>query len=234
MLIQYLNKLAHKKIILASASPRRQELLKNIGLKFEVEVSTFDEKLPHSQFKSGAEYAMETARHKALEVSERVPCADLVIGADTVVEHAGRILEKPNDACEAAQVLKSLSGDMHEVHTGVVLVLPRRLAVVTTESLSEGEGPGASATSIQLPKPLVVSFVTTTCVTFDLLDDATVAAYVASGEPFGKAGSYGIQGAAGSFVKSINGCSFNVMGFPIHDFTVEVVKLVNSGILALE
>ncbi|GAX78900.1 hypothetical protein CEUSTIGMA_g6339.t1 [Chlamydomonas eustigma] len=234
MLVQYLPRLLNKKIVLASASPRRQELLRNIGLKFEVEVSSFDEKLPHDQFKSGAEYAMETARHKALEVSEKVPYADLVIGADTVVEHAGRILEKPSDASEAEEVLKSLSGAMHQVHTGVVLVLQRQLTSVNSSGLSAGEGSRVSSTSVQLQEPLVISFVTTTSVTFDDLDEATVAAYVASGEPFGKAGSYGIQGAAGSFVKGISGCYFNVMGFPLHDFSVELVKLIRSGILTIQ
>jgi septum formation protein len=86
MLIQYTALLNRKRIILASQSPRRNELLNNIGLKFEVSASTFDEKLPHAQFVSAASYAMETAKQKALEVANRISNADLVIGADTVSE----------------------------------------------------------------------------------------------------------------------------------------------------
>lgn len=211
MLIQYVPSLAHKRIVLASASPRRQELLRNIGINFEVSVSTFDEKLPHSQFPSAAAYSIETARHKALEVAHRIPAADLIIAADTVVESGGSILEKPDDDEDAFRMLSRLSGTRHHVHTGVVLLLPKSAAA----------------------QQLVHAFSSTTSVTFDQLDEATIRGYIASGEPFGKAGSYGIQGIAGSFVTGIEGCYFNVMGFPLHAFSSEMVKLIRQGHLQL-
>jgi len=136
---------------------------------------------------------------------------DLLIGSDTVVEHGGRILEKPADAEEAARVLRSLSGARHRVHSGVALVLPGQ----------RGAGGG----------PLVRSFSMTTTVEFDELSDRAIRAYVATGEPMDKAGSYGIQGPACQFVRGIEGCYFNVMGFPVHRFAVEVGGLVEGGLL---
>ncbi|KAG1671612.1 hypothetical protein FOA52_006843 [Chlamydomonas sp. UWO 241] len=182
-----------------------------MGLKFEVSVSTFDEKLPHDAFKSAAAYAIETARHKALEVAARILDADVVIGSDTVVEYGGLILEKPKDVEDAVRVLTSLSGSSHHVHTGVVLVV------------RSGSEAGH----------LVRAFSCTTNVNFDVLDEKTVRAYVESREPFGKAGSYGIQGIAGSFVTGISGCYFNVMGFPLHAFSSEMVRLIDEGHLKL-
>lgn len=120
MILQHIPELAKRRIILASGSPRRKELLANLGLKFQVIVSSFDEKLPKEQFPAAADYALETARHKALDVARicaepETPATDLIISSDTVVEHAGRILEKPADAEEAFQTLKSLSGSRHQV-----------------------------------------------------------------------------------------------------------------------
>ncbi|KAK9815313.1 hypothetical protein WJX72_001514 [[Myrmecia] bisecta] len=217
MLLEHLPHLANKRILLASASPRRAELLHQIGLKFEVRPSTFEETLRKDAFATAALYAIETATHKALEVASASMAsgqpADLVIGADTIVEHDKLILEKPADAADAVRMLTRMSGQSHQVHTGVALVLPH-----------------ASDPKHGKP-PLVRSFAVSTEVEFDQLTPDGIQAYVDSGEPFGKAGAYGIQGKAAVFVKRLSGDYFNVMGFPLHAFAAEVAGLVDEGLL---
>lgn len=129
----------------------------------------------------------------------------LIIGADTVVESEGIILEKPADPEEAKRVLASLSGRTHHVHTGVALLIPHadveRRFSVTTE------------------------------VTFATLSPSVIDTYVATGDSMDKAGSYGIQGMAAAFVSSIHGCYFNVVGLPVHRVCTELAHLVEEGIL---
>lgn len=176
-----------KSIVLASASPRRRELLSQIGLSFRVVPSTFEENL--SKEHSAQKYAELTALHKARQVysslcrdvPEEFP--DIVIGADTVVEHQGVILEKPMDAAEAKEMLRGLSGSKHRVHTGVAIIQSDR----------------------------EVAFSETTTVSFMKFSERDIDEYISSGEPFGKAGSYGIQGKAAVFVESIDGCFYNGM-----------------------
>eukprot|EP00887_Chlorella_sp_A99_P001760 scaffold19.g1760.t1 len=231
--------LSGKRIVLGSASPRRKELLQLLGLRFEVVVSSFEETLPKEQF-TPAEYAVATASHKALDIAralaaaaeaaaaagsraateqQHVP-ADLVITADTVVEHAGQILEKPADAEDARAMLSMLSGSRHLVHTGVALALPP--AAAQAASAAPGGSSDAEAVEAAVPgqgerawhtgEPRIRSFAVTTAVEFEELSPATIEAYIDSGEPFGKAGAYGIQGKAGCFVRSIEGCFYNVCG----------------------
>uniref|UniRef100_A0A7S1SGM0 Maf-like protein n=1 Tax=Tetraselmis chuii TaxID=63592 RepID=A0A7S1SGM0_9CHLO len=218
MLLEHLPLLRDKRIVLASASPRRKELLELLGLRFEVKASSFDEDLPHANFRCAGDYAAETATHKAIDVARQTSTsdqrlADVVIGSDTVVEFQGEILEKPADAEDAFRVLSKLSGNTNRVHTGVVIVLP----------------------NVPDPKlgtpPFIRSFSETTEVEFAELSPALIRAYIQTGEPFGKAGSYGIQGTAGSFVRGLKGDYFNVMGFPIHRFSVEMAALVREGLI---
>lgn len=186
-----------------------------MGLVFEVIVSDFEEDLPQDRFASAADYARETATHKAIDVAAKAFQlgieADLVVAADTVVEYAGDILEKPADAEDAMRVLSRLSGQKHHVHTGVALVLPKAADAKTGKP------------------PLLHAFSETTAVEFDELSASMIQAYVATGEPFGKAGSYGIQQTAGSFVRGLQGCYFNVMGFPVHKFAKKIRQLVEQG-----
>uniref|UniRef100_A0A7S0RUK1 Septum formation protein Maf n=1 Tax=Pyramimonas obovata TaxID=1411642 RepID=A0A7S0RUK1_9CHLO len=220
MLIPYVKKLASKKLVLASASPRRAELLTNLGLKFDVVVSTFEETLDKASFPNAADYAKETATHKAIDVTGKVIREsgepDMVIASDTIVELNGQILEKPDGHDGAYKMLSGLSGSKHKVHTGVVLILPKAVDPSTGKS------------------PLVYSFTETTLVEFATLSHEAIEGYIASGEPMDKAGAYGIQGIGGSFVKGIQGCYFSVMGFPIHRFSAEVVRLIENGSLPLE
>ncbi|KAG6557729.1 hypothetical protein Mapa_000495 [Marchantia paleacea] len=214
MLIQHLPLLSKKYIVLASASPRRAELIQGLGLKAAILPSTFAENLDSSAFPCPGDYAVATAKEKALEVSKKVQngiLADLVIGADTVVELDGSVLEKPADVEDAFRMLSNLSGRQHKVYTGVSLVLPKICDPVSGR------------------QPLVRAFWEETQVEFAKLETKAISAYIASGEPMDKAGAYGIQGIGGSFVKGIQGCYFNVMGFPVHRFSEEVDSLIKAG-----
>lgn len=131
--------------------------------------------------------------------------------AAQVVELRGRVLEKPDDAAHAIEMLTALAGQVHQVHTGVALVMPR----------------AAEADR-------VLTFYETTHVTFADLDASEIEAYVATGEAFGRAGAYGIQGPAGAWVSRLEGCYFNVMGFPLHRFARVVSERIASGQLKLE
>lgn len=221
MLLHHREGLGRLRVVLASGSPRRAELLGGIGLdRAEVCPSRFAEDLGPGNFAGAAEYARETARGKALEVAARgatagaAGAADLVIGGDTVVESpAGAVLEKPADAGDATRMLLELSGATHRVHTGVALVLPRVADPLTGRP------------------PLVRAFAETTEVEFAEIEEALVQAYVATGDPMDKAGSYGIQGPAGSFVRGIRGCYFNVVGLPLHRLTREIKSLLDEGLL---
>jgi len=136
----------------------------------------------------------------SLETAGEIP--DMVIGADTVVERDGIILEKPEDKLDAASTLRILRGKPHQVHTGVAII---------ASSAKE------------------CSFSETTVVSFMDFSDQDIDEYIASGEPFGKAGSYGIQGKAAVFVKGIEGCYFNVVGFPLHRFLKELDMFMMSS-----
>ncbi|XP_010786907.1 N-acetylserotonin O-methyltransferase-like protein [Notothenia coriiceps] len=123
-----ISKLSGKLVVLASASPRRLEILNNAGLRFQVVPSWFKETLDKGLFKAPHEYAVETARQKALEVARRMPfkhlkTPDIVIGADTIVTVDGMILEKPVNKDDAYRMLSKLSGKEHSVFTGVAIVL---------------------------------------------------------------------------------------------------------------
>jgi septum formation protein len=149
---------------------------------------------------------------------------DLIISADTVVEAGGKILEKPDDAAHASLMLRGLSGSKHHVHTGVVMLVPYGADAPAPLGLQDSLDEGW----------LVRSFACTTEVEFDDLSPETIEAYVRSGEPFGKAGAYGIQGLAGSFVKGIDGCFYSVVGFPVHAFSKQLLRLIDEGHLQLD
>ena len=177
-----------KPIVLASASPRRQEILRNAGIAFVVMPSHVPEvPLDHE---SPTTYAERLAQDKALEVSKHHP-EDFVLGADTVVVVDGTMLEKPADAKDAARMLRLLSGKTHEVITGVCLVSPQ----VKAEELRTASE--------------------TTLVTMDELTDGEMAAYIATGEPMDKAGAYAIQGIASRWISRIEGDYFSVVGLPV-------------------
>jgi septum formation protein len=172
------------KLILASGSPRRRELLTRHRIKFDVMQSGFEE-IRHPN-ESARDYALRMAREKALAVSKQHPHR-AVLGADTVVECAGAILEKPIDAHDATRMLATLSGQTHTVVTAFTIA-------------SNGE--------------VVASEAILSRVTFRALTSEEIASYIATGEPFDKAGAYGIQGAGGGFISQVEGSRDNVMGLP--------------------
>lgn len=178
-----------ERILLASASPRRLELLQSLGIAVRVEPSGYDE--PDDPAATPLELAIRHAAAKAHHVRARFP-DEVIVAADTVVDVDGRALGKPRDAAAAYQMLRTLSGRQHQVHTAFAIALPGRV------ELFEGHA--------------------TTQVRFYRLDDDEITGYIASGEPMDKAGAYGIQGRAASLVASIEGDFYTVMGFPLARF----------------
>jgi septum formation protein len=174
-------------LILASASPRRRELLARAGIKFVVRPAAIDETLRAGE--PAPEFVRRMAQAKASHVAKASPAGSLVLGADTVVEIDGEVFGKPTDEREAAAMLCRLSGRTHRVITGICLVrAPDHLEALRHE---------------------------TTSVTFCELAEEEIAAYVASGEPLDKAGAYAIQGRAAKFIRRIDGCFSNVVGLPL-------------------
>ena len=177
------------RIVLASASPRRLELLRSLAFDVTVIPSNYDE--PDDPLATPLELAKRHARMKALDVQPRYP-SDLVVAADTVVDRDGHALNKPRTPQEAAAMLRSLSGRQHQVHTAFALAIPEKRELIEV----------AQTTQVQF---------------FQLTDDE-IAEYVATGEPMDKAGAYGIQGRAAALVERIDGDFYTVMGFPLGAF----------------
>lgn len=188
-------------IILASGSPRRKELFELLGVPFEIVTSNVSEEGLSSDMEF-VEYAQSLAITKAMSVAERYPDA-VVIGADTIVGLGKRIFLKPQNDAEAKVFLKELSGKTHSVVTGVAISVKGR----------------------------TYTFADETKVTFMELDDALIDAYVASGDPFDKAGAYGIQSGGALFVEEIKGDYYSVMGLPIAALTRHLRML---GVITLE
>ncbi|GFN93708.1 N-acetylserotonin o-methyltransferase-like protein [Plakobranchus ocellatus] len=216
MLQPILQTLNAQRVVLASGSPRRKQILENIGLKVEVIPSTFEENLDKSKF-SPQEYVVETAFLKTKEVAERLSAGstlpDLIIGADTVVSKGNEIIEKPVDKDHAFQILSQLSNCSHTVYTGLVLFVPSHSPVMSQGSPTL-EGTYRST-----------SFVDSTSVHMADLSEKVIKAYIETGESMDKAGAYGIQGVGGTLVEKINGDYFNVMGFPLPKFAKEIASL---------
>ncbi|MFR4051373.1 MAG: Maf-like protein [Clostridium perfringens] len=177
------------KVILASKSPRRVEILEKIVKEFEVVQSNFDENT--IDFKGDiAKYVKDLSRNKAIEVSKRLNEPSIVIAADTVVFQDRKVLEKPKNEEDAFSMLSSLSGNTHKVYSGICLINTYDDTVVTDCDCTE--------------------------VRFSELNPRQIRNYINSGEPMDKAGAYGIQGLGGAFVEGIKGCYYNVMGLPLN------------------
>lgn len=184
-------------LILASASPRRRELLRNAGISFIVEPTSIAE-LPRMG-EEGAAFVKRLAREKAQVVAQHHP-HDFVLGADTTVVVEGKILNKPADARDAATMLRMLSGRTHQVMTGVCVIAPAQKNRQTTGNRDERpEGVRAELTSVS----------------FRALDQEEIEFYVNTGEWMDKAGAYGIQGIASRWIWRIEGDYSNVVGLPV-------------------
>lgn len=183
-------------IILASASPRRHELMKLITDDFIVAEPDFEEVLPDNFKGEPAEYFAEG---KAKSVAKRFP-DDIVIGCDTVVKIEDKILGKPKDANECRKYLKMLSGRKHWVTTYFCIICKDR----------------------------IISSYKTTAVSFRNLSDDDIEQYIATGEPFDKAGGYGIQGKGALLVNVINGDYFNVVGLPVSELNQKLKNFIKE------
>ncbi len=182
-------------LVLASASPRRQELLRNAGIPFVVQPTDIPE-VPRPGEAPRA-FAERMAREKALTVFRQRP-DDFVLGADTIVIVDAEILGKPRDAADAARMLRLLSGRRHQVTTGVCLV-----------------GPQPRTENRQLETGFEDVRSETTIVTVEVLSDDDIRSYISTGEPMDKAGAYAIQGRASRWISHIEGDYFNVVGLPV-------------------
>lgn len=180
------------RVILASASPRRYQIIKQLGLDVEVIASNYDENLDRSKYCTHWEYVQDLARIKVQMVDERLKndpiSPSLIIGADTLVTINNSIYGKPKDESEAFQMLSVLANKEHIVYTGVCLKTPR------TE----------------------VTFHESAKVKFGDLSEAEIRAYIKTGECLDKAGAYGIQGVGGCLIEKINGDVYTVMGMPLY------------------
>ena len=192
----------NKKIILASGSPRRKELLAQIGLSFTVRVSEADE---HTEETKPEKLVCILSERKALavwdELTEEEKKESILIGADTVVAVDDRILGKPADETEAFQMIKLLQGRSHQVYTGVTILRQGDM-----QPLEEG----TSTCSIQKKQ-----FFEKTDVLVYPMSEEEITAYVKTGEPLDKAGAYGIQGSFAAYIQGINGDYSNVVGLPV-------------------
>ncbi len=177
--------MADVRLVLASGSPRRRELLAQLGAVFTVDPPDIDETPVRGE--APVDYVRRLALGKAMATAGRYSIDTLVIAADTTVALDGHILGKPADAAEAAEMLRFLSGRVHDVHTGLAVA---RGSEVIVES---------ATTKVEMVE----------------IGDDDIAWYIGTGEPFDKAGAYAIQGAGGVFVESVRGSVSNVIGLPM-------------------
>lgn len=207
-------------IVLASASPRRQELLRNAAIPFTVQPADINETPLEGE--APRDCAERLAREKALAIFQSRP-QQWVLGADTIVVVDDTILGKPRDASDAARMLRLLSGRTHAVITGVCLVGPvasRQLPVASETETQTGQLPGrineGLTTGNRQPATAVERTASeTTLVTMDELSDGEIRDYIATGEPMDKAGAYAIQGIASRWIPRIEGDYSNVVGLPV-------------------
>jgi septum formation protein len=209
-ILPYLAQLNNEfRIILASGSPRRRELLTQMGLtNFEIILSKFEEDLDKASY-TPVMYCAATSfgKLKAVMAVLQAPVDKglLVISADTIIEIDGKVLEKPIDKQDAIKMLTMLSGKTHAVHTAVSIAYQTK---------------GMQASEVAFQE-------STKCTFIDLSED-DILAYVSTGEGADKSGSYGIQGIGGQLVDKIDGCYYNVMGLPINALSRKIALLLNK------
>ncbi len=189
------------RIVLASASPRRKELLSQIGLEYTVIPSAAEEV---RRFSEPDKMVEDLSLRKALDAAQKAESGTIVIGADTAVAADGIVLGKPKDEDDAVRMLTLLQGREHQVYTGVTVLVKRT---------SESE---------------INTFSEKTEVSIYPMSAEEIRRYVAAGESMDKAGAYGIQGAFAAYVKKIDGCYYNVMGLPIGRLYQELKKYIEE------
>jgi septum formation protein len=182
------NSVLKERLVLASKSPRRAEILRAVGWEFEAVAANIDE--TRMELEDGVSYVKRLAQKKAETVANKIPDSGFVLGADTVVVVDGEILGQPSDDEDARRMLRLLSGEWHEVLTGLALVRAGKAPRVLVEH-------------------------ETTRVRFCEMSPDEIDWYVSTGEPSDKAGAYAIQGRGGLFIEEIEGDYFNIVGLPV-------------------
>jgi len=185
-------------VILASMSPRRAEILKAVGCPFIVVTPQDDDDDGNYDQWDEGQILTKRAVSKVKSISSEYP-GRIILGADTVIQYKDRLYGKPGDVSEARSILQNLSGKTHTVWTAIAIIFGRN-NTFRTELVG-------------------------TQVTFRTLSPGEIETYVETGEPFGKAGAYGIQEIGGLWVKSLNGCYFNVVGLPVSTFWELLLKI---------
>ncbi len=202
--IPFLNK---KNIILASSSPRRKEILSELGFNFEIHKSEFEENISKDNI-SPSKYVEETCNGKFeyyLKNQRNFPC-DLLITADSIIEFNNKILEKPKDKNELKEWFKLYSNNKIIVHTYMVIgIINKEFNCIKKEK-----------------------FLTSTNVIFDEISEDEINDYINTKDPYDKAGGFGIQASAKIFIKGIEGDYYNVVGFPVNSFIKHLNKLLND------
>lgn len=187
-----------ERIILASGSPRRREILEQVGIPFEVIVSEVEEKITSN---NPVVVVQELAMQKAEAVRKEVRGSGFIIGADTVVVYKNGILGKPKDNLEACEMLTELQNQEHQVYTGVAIIVKSQKEIKH------------------------LTFSVETKVRIQPMTKGQIEDYVATGEPLDKAGAYGIQGKFALYIKEIIGDYYNVVGFPISSVYEKLIEL---------
>ncbi len=190
------------KIVLASGSPRRKEIFEQVGVNFSVCASDMEEVITKTIPK---EIVIELAAMKAEDVAKQIEGNVIIIGADTMVAIDGQIMGKPKDEEDAKKMLRLLQGNKHQVFTGVSVVIKK-----SDEKRNK-----------------IINFVEVSNVWVNTMTDEQIAAYISTGEPYDKAGAYGIQGKYAINIGKIEGDYYNIVGFPISKLNI---VLTNEGI----
>lgn len=207
MYTKWLPFLNNKNIILASGSPRRKEILSDLGIKFTVKTSDFPENLSKENT-TPSNYVEQTCLNKFNYFLEKHKDFqyDILITADSIVEYNNQIIEKPKSKEQCIEWFKMYSNNKVLAHTYMIIgIIDSQHQCVKMEK-----------------------FLTTTNVVFDCLDDETIDDYASTSEPYDKAGGFGIQGLAKSLIKGIEGDFYNVVGFPVNEFTKHLTKMMTE------
>ncbi|XP_043260735.1 dTTP/UTP pyrophosphatase [Colletes gigas] len=204
MLQQTVQALTTNRVVLASGSPRRYKIIKQLGINAEVVPSEYDENLNSSAYKNYGEYVQDLAKYKVQEVYDRLSGdpvqPSLIIGADTMVTMGDIIYGKPKNESHAFEMLTSLANKEHIVYTGVCLKTPKA----------------------------EVNFYDSAIVKFGDISKEQIETYIQTGEPLDKAGGYGVQGLGGCLVEKINGDFYTVMGIPLYSMTKRLNELFSN------
>ena len=190
------------KIILASGSPRRKEILEQVGVKFSVSISDKEEIITKLR---PEEIVVELAAMKAMDVAKQTEDRTIIIGADTMVALDGQVMGKPKDEADAKNMLRSLQGKKHQVYTGISVIIKQSEEILELNNKT-------------------INFVEVTDVWVNSMTQEQIASYVSTGEPRDKAGSYGIQGKFAINIGKIEGDYYNIVGFPISKLYAVLLK----------